>query len=153
MTFLTSAINIMASSHPLCFGLSAQVAILQIKQLGHRLKCQWQNLSHCNLGSWVIITVPSHLWIQTHGAIPESVNSSYLPWMTVLSFPHGFPTCNRGLGWYAQFCGNDRKNLGVTLFKVSWPRKVRQSIQHLMITIFSIYPKAVNPLCQQFLFF
>lgn len=89
--FITSAINMMASSHPFYFGLSAQVAIWQIKQLGHRLKCQWQNLSHYNLGSWVILIVPQHLWIQTPGIIPESENPRYLPeWQFCLSFM-GFP--------------------------------------------------------------
>lgn len=95
MTFLTWATNIMASSHTLCFGLSVQVAIWQIKQLGYRLKCQWQNLSHCNLGSWVIITGPQHLWIQTHGIVPGNGNPRYHPRMVILSFPRRFLTC----GW------------------------------------------------------
>lgn len=92
MTFLTSAINITASRHPLCSGLSAQVAKWQIKQLGHRLKCQWQNLIHYNLGSRVIVTVPQHLWIQTNSAIPESEHS------LVLTFLHRYLTCNRASG-------------------------------------------------------
>lgn len=153
MTFLTSAINIMASSHALCFGLSAQVAIWQIKQLGHRLKCQWQNLSHCNLGSWVIITVPQHLWTQTQGAIPEGENSSFLPKMTVCFLFIHFLLIRE-----AYVDPPDSVIMTYRIWESSSLRSVdleKLDNQHYfwITVIFSIYPKTGNLLSEQFLFY